>query len=202
MRTSIKRVIALMAAVLIVLATVAGDYVKVTGTHVRLRHSASLQGKIYSNANGVPIYPDKGALLQYTGERGDFYQVNYQGRTLYISKQFSCVVSGSGTSRSAGQSRDTRQQQQPYHFFNSASVIDYLQNKTFSNGSDRIRITFQGVYLNGTSISGAPRVVDFDRNSAYVVIDSYYGIQLRLSIDPVNHKIIDRGDGRTYYWNK
>lgn len=95
-----------MAAVLIVLATVAGDYVKVTGTHVRLRHSASLQGKIYSNANGVPIYPDKGALLQYTGERGDFYQVNYQGRTLYISKQFSRVVSGSGTSRSAGQSRD------------------------------------------------------------------------------------------------
>lgn len=106
MRTSIKRVIVLMAAVLIVLATMAGDYVKVTGTHVRLRHSASLQGKIYSNANGVPIYPDKGALLQYTGERGDFYQVNYQGRTLYISKQFSRVVSGSGTSRSAGQSRD------------------------------------------------------------------------------------------------
>lgn len=106
MKAYYNRFIAILAAVIVALAAFAGDYVKVNGTHVRLRHSPSLQSKIYSNSNGYPIYPDKGDLLEYTGERGDFYQVRYQGRTLYISKQYSYVVSGSSSSRSSGQGRD------------------------------------------------------------------------------------------------
>ncbi len=65
-------------------------YVKVTGTHVRLRHLPSLNSQIYMGANGYPVYPYKGELLKCIGESGDFYMVEYDNRTLYISKQY-CV---------------------------------------------------------------------------------------------------------------
>lgn len=63
-------------------------YVVVTGNHVRLRMSPSLNGRIFSN-NGTPIYPYKGERIKYMGDAGSFYKVNYNGNYLYISKQFS-----------------------------------------------------------------------------------------------------------------
>lgn len=90
----IKRMAALIAAAMVAVAAVAGDFVEVTGSNVRLRQSPSLQGKIYSDAKGQPVYPAKGAMLDLTGESGDFFQVNYKGQTLYISKQFSRRVRG------------------------------------------------------------------------------------------------------------
>lgn len=68
-------------------ATKGQQYVVVTGTNVRLRKAASLEGAIYS-ANGKPVYPAKGARLKLMGEEGGFYKVNYQGNYLYISKDF------------------------------------------------------------------------------------------------------------------
>lgn len=64
-------------------------YIQVTGTHVRLRWSPSLNGAIYSNSAGTPIYPANGEVLYCTGAQGDWNQVEYNGNTLYISRQFS-----------------------------------------------------------------------------------------------------------------
>lgn len=62
----------------------------VTGHHVRLRSSPSLyEHNIITNSYGYPIYPSKGAALDYLGEYGDFYLVRFRGVTAYISKQYS-----------------------------------------------------------------------------------------------------------------
>ena len=70
-------------------ASTGTHWVKVTGTNVRLRTSPSLKGNIFTYSNGAPVYPAKGSLHKYLGSSGDFYKVEYNGYTLYISKQFS-----------------------------------------------------------------------------------------------------------------
>ncbi|MBR5102495.1 MAG: SH3 domain-containing protein [Muribaculaceae bacterium] len=67
-------------------------WVQVTGTHVRLRTSPSLNGRIFTYSNGTPVYPEKGTKLKYLGTEGDFYKVDYNGYTLYISKQYSKLL--------------------------------------------------------------------------------------------------------------
>lgn len=62
--------------------------VVVNGVHVRLRYGPGLEYSIYPNDYN-PIYPKKGTVLTYLGDYGDWYQVSYNGETLYISKQFS-----------------------------------------------------------------------------------------------------------------
>lgn len=62
-------------------------YVVVNGTNVRLRYGPSLNANIYRNERGVPIFPDKGDMLIYAGQSGDWYKVYYDGRIFYISKK-------------------------------------------------------------------------------------------------------------------
>lgn len=63
-------------------------YVVVDGVHVRLRLGASTSAPILTNASGSPVYPPKGARLTYLGTSGNFYQVNYNGYSAYISRDF------------------------------------------------------------------------------------------------------------------
>ncbi|MBR1651772.1 MAG: DUF4339 domain-containing protein [Alloprevotella sp.] len=68
---------------------------KVTGTNVCLRLSPTIPGGAdkYSNClkytNGSNVHPRKGEILPYNGESGDFYQTQYSGYVVYISKDFS-----------------------------------------------------------------------------------------------------------------
>ncbi len=87
MATIIRRLAAIAAALTLTVAAWATDYIQVTGTHVRLRLSPSLQGKIFTDPYGNPVYPDKGAILECIGQAGDFYCVNINGYRLYISKK-------------------------------------------------------------------------------------------------------------------
>lgn len=68
--------------------TSSATVVVVNGTNVRLRWSPSLSGAIYSNGNGRPIYPRKGARLAYLGQTGNWFKVRYNGNVLYISKDY------------------------------------------------------------------------------------------------------------------
>ncbi len=83
-----KKLLVIAIAMVVALAVSAADYVKVTGTNVRLRHQPSLQGAIHKDAKGNTVYPKKGEVLESYGEFGDFYKVNYNGTELFISKQF------------------------------------------------------------------------------------------------------------------
>lgn len=58
-----------------------GKKLYVTGDAVRLRVTPDLKGAVHTQVN-------KGAVLNYVSETGDWYCVNYGGRTLYVSKQF------------------------------------------------------------------------------------------------------------------
>lgn len=65
----------------------AAKHVVVNGENVRLRWGASLNATIYCDNKNKPIYPSKGAKLNYLGQTGDWYKVSYNGNTLYISKK-------------------------------------------------------------------------------------------------------------------
>lgn len=69
------------------------DYVVLNGTNVRLRLEPNLQCGWLKDEKGVPTYLKKGTKLAYTGEIGDFYEVTYNGQTLYVAKQFSYLQS-------------------------------------------------------------------------------------------------------------
>lgn len=69
----------------------AAKVVVVTGDNVRLRKSASLEGAIYSDSKGKPIYPAKGERLVFVDQQGDWYKVKYKGNVLFISKKFSTL---------------------------------------------------------------------------------------------------------------
>lgn len=90
----------------------------------------------------------------------------------------------------------------PYRFFNAASVLDYLQNKTFTNGRSRVRIKFEGVYINGSCLTGAPIVERFESHKALVrasVVGG--GGTFRVMVDPINNRLLDQ-DGTEYYLKK
>lgn len=68
---------------------------KVTGTNVCLRLSPNIPSgpDKYSNClkytNGTNVHPSKGQVLPYHGQSGDFYQTQFGGYIVYISKDYS-----------------------------------------------------------------------------------------------------------------
>lgn len=64
------------------------SYVRVTGTHVRLRTAPSLRSGILTNGYGTPIYPNRGETLQCIGQSGNFWKVWYAGAQVWISKSY------------------------------------------------------------------------------------------------------------------
>lgn len=94
-----KKLLLFAVALVVAVSAIAADRVEVTGTNVRLRLQPSLQGEILKNEKTQkPIYPKKGAILECYGESGDFYIVNYEGTTAYITKQYTRPV-GSKTAK-------------------------------------------------------------------------------------------------------
>lgn len=63
------------------------QYVVVTGESVRLRMQPSLQAKCLQR-NGMNVHPKKGERIKLMGQKGDFYQVNYQGNYVFIHKDY------------------------------------------------------------------------------------------------------------------
>ncbi|MCF0202181.1 MAG: hypothetical protein HUK08_02335 [Bacteroidaceae bacterium] len=57
------------------------DWITVQGDGVRLRKTASMKGEVAGSVN-------KGTQLRCIGASGNFWQVNYKGDYLYISKDF------------------------------------------------------------------------------------------------------------------
>lgn len=83
-----KTILSIVMMVVMALSAMATDYVTVTGTSVRLRLQPSLQSETLTTSKGVNIHPKKGEKLECLGQSGDFYKVRYQGKVVFISKQF------------------------------------------------------------------------------------------------------------------
>lgn len=74
--------------------TAAAQYVVSTGNHVRLRTGPSTgYPMLVWNSTGKPVYINKGDRLTYLGNDSyDFYNVLFDGKSVYISKQFARLV--------------------------------------------------------------------------------------------------------------
>ena len=66
-----------------------GAKVVINGTGVRLRFAPSLDAGYLTWENGATRAPKKGAILEFRGEDGDWYEVRYLGHTFYVSKEYS-----------------------------------------------------------------------------------------------------------------
>ncbi len=84
-----KRLFFTLLLALIVAVGAMAQQVRVTGTHVRLRLSPSLNGAILTNGYGQPIYPAKGTILNTTGYTSNgFVGVYYAGGSYWIYGQY------------------------------------------------------------------------------------------------------------------
>lgn len=81
-------------------------------------------------------------------------------------------------------------------FRTPSDVISYTSNHSFYNGGDRLKIDFDAVYLNGTALTGAPRVTDIYGTTATVVANSPYsgGGALHFYVNASNGTITQNGD--------
>ncbi|MCH5178011.1 MAG: hypothetical protein J1F25_08295 [Prevotellaceae bacterium] len=64
----------------------------INGTHVRLRTGPGTQYAYFTWTDGSPLYLPKGTYLEYVSDAGEFYKCRYQGRIVYLSKQYSYIT--------------------------------------------------------------------------------------------------------------
>ncbi len=82
-----------LALMFVASLTAAAQYVVSTGNHVRLRTGPSTSyPMLVWNSTGNPVWINKGQSLTYLGDAGGFYRVLFDGKSVYISKQFSRLV--------------------------------------------------------------------------------------------------------------
>lgn len=81
-------------------------------------------------------------------------------------------------------------------FRTSSDVLSYTSENSFYNGGDRLKIGYDAVYLNGTALTGAPRVTKISGSSATIVASSPYsgGGTLHFYVDSSRGTITQNGD--------
>ncbi|MBR1934871.1 MAG: hypothetical protein IJ835_02335 [Muribaculaceae bacterium] len=67
-------------------------YVYVDGYHVRFRTGPSTSYPYLTTGKGGTLYAKQYSLLPYLGQSGDFYMVDYNGYTVYISRDYTHLV--------------------------------------------------------------------------------------------------------------
>lgn len=72
-------------------------YVSIKGTQLRLRLGPSTDYEMLKDANGKTVYINTGDVFPCLGEEGDFYKINYQGKELYVSKQYADITDNSAS---------------------------------------------------------------------------------------------------------
>lgn len=164
-----KILMTLTLLVAMAVSAVAANYVTVTGTSVRLRMKPSMQSETLTNAKGENIHPKKGQKLECLADAGDFYKVKYQGKVVYISKQFARidgeVVTTKASTATAGQryvivdGTDVRLRLQPS-----------LSAKTLQRGGVNVHPK-KGERIKYMGESGSFYKVNFQGNYVYIYKD-------------------------------
>lgn len=116
------------------------------------------------------------------------YDINDQYQRLEYAQYRWHKISG-GSNHQAYQGRNSS-------FSSASDVMRYLSGRTFYNSGDGLRIDYDAVYLNGTALTGAPRVTNISGNSATVVANSPYsgGGTLRFYVNSANGTVTQSGD--------
>ncbi|MDO4994742.1 MAG: SH3 domain-containing protein [Bacteroidales bacterium] len=143
-----KRIICMLTVVALMATTACAqapvkDYVVLNGTNVRLRLEPNLQCGWLKDAKGVPTYLKKGTKLEYTGEIGDFYEVTYNGQTLYVAKQFTYLQS-QGKPAKTQPAQQSQQQVKPQQTQTPQTTV---ATAPASNGKPTVTLTGTNVRL-------------------------------------------------------
>lgn len=69
-----------------------GVYVVIDGSELRLRFGPSLDADTFKWADGTNRHPEVGEKFEYLGESDDFYKIDYNGKELWVSKQYTHVI--------------------------------------------------------------------------------------------------------------
>ncbi len=138
----------------------------------------------------------------YLDFRFNFYS-GWDGLTLYFDKKngekfrkisnYSSYNDNSYSYNTGGSSINAR-------FTNDTDVINYTSSHTFKNNAgNSIKINFQGMYVNGSLLTNAPRVLNFNGSTATISVSSPYtgGGAMIISVDASRGTIID-GSGDVF----
>lgn len=66
-------------------------YVVIDGSELRLRLGPSLSSDTYKWGDGTNRHPKVGEKFKYLGESGDFYQIDFHGHRLWVSKLYTHI---------------------------------------------------------------------------------------------------------------
>ena len=66
-------------------------HVVIDGSDLRLRLGPSTNADTFKWPDGTNRHPKVGERFPFLGEEGDFYQIEYYGNVLWVSKQFTHV---------------------------------------------------------------------------------------------------------------
>ena len=67
------------------------NYVVIDGSELRLRLGPSLNSDTYKWGDGTNRHPKVGEKFKYLGESGDFYQIDFHGHRLWVSKFYTHI---------------------------------------------------------------------------------------------------------------
>lgn len=99
--------------------------------------------------------------------------------------------SSSSQSSSNSYSNNSSTSSKGYRFSSPQDVIGWLADKSFFNGSRRLRIRPNGVWLNDYCATGAPNVERWESWKALIRAYTATGERLSFFVDPINGTVTD-----------
>ncbi|MBO7615733.1 MAG: hypothetical protein J6T22_00870 [Bacteroidales bacterium] len=121
------------------------------------------------------------------------------GEGHYFTKMNRSVGNGY-SSGYGGNSNNSSGNRSNVQFRTDSDVISYTSSHSFrNNAGNSIKINFQGMYINGSLVTNAPRVLSFSGSTATISVSSPYtgGGAMIIRVDASNGTIID-GSGDVF----
>lgn len=138
-------------------------------------------------------YQFNGDMLIYNNAN-DFWPVDKDNHVLTLNGSPMRKESGSSYSSSSSSSSsydNSSSNSGSYRFSSASDVIGYLSDRTFYNGSRRLRIRPDGVWLNDYCATGAPNVERYESWKALIRAFTATGERLSFLIDPIHGEVTD-----------
>ena len=137
-------------------------------------------------------YEFNGDMLIYNNAN-DFWPVDGENKVLTFDGIPMRKEDGGSSSYSSSpsSSNSSSSNNSSYRFSSSHDVIGYLADKTFYNGSRRLRIRPDGVWLNDYCATGAPKVERFESWKALIRAYTATGQRLSFLINPIHGQVTD-----------
>ena len=162
----------MLAMLLLESLSAAAQYVVCTGNHVRLRTGPSTSyPMLVWTSTGKPVWINKGQTLTYLGDAYGFYKVLFDGKGVYISKQFARLAGG-GNYYSGGYSSGSTVVVNGVHV--RLRWGPSLNASIYTNGYGRPIYPSKGTRLTYLGQSGNWYKVRYNGNVLYISKDYSY----------------------------